>query len=141
MSSFDMQCIHFFSLTWLTLIKNFCHNLKPSAYMSVKASPYFLPTDLINFSPLIFRILITCINYIAVFLIKTEPTELRGHCVLQWVFMRTFQTNTKCNNINHVRSHFYKSLVVSKHQGHLWANIFDTDISRCINTRPNKYLH
>ena len=49
-------------------------------------------------------------------------------------FMRTFQTTTKCNNINHVWSHFYKILVVLKYHRRLWANIFDTDISRCINT-------
>ena len=29
--------------------------------------------------------------------------------------MRTFQTNIKCNNINHVRSHFYEILVVLKY--------------------------
>ena len=49
-------------------------------------------------------------------------------------FTRTFETTTKCNNINHVWSHFYKILVVLKYHRHLWANIFDTDISRCINT-------
>ena len=54
-------------------------------------------------------------------------------CV-QMDFMRTFQTNSKCNNINHVWSHFYKILVVLKYHRRLWANIFDTDISRCINT-------
>ena len=54
-------------------------------------------------------------------------------CV-QMDFTRTFQTNTKCNNINHVWSHFYKILVVLKYHRRLWANIFDTDISRCINT-------
>ena len=32
-------------------------------------------------------------------------------CV-QMDFMRTFQTNAKCNNINHVWSQFYKILVV-----------------------------
>ena len=34
---------------------------------------------------------------------------------------------------NHVWSHFYKILVVLKWHRCLWANIFDTDISRCIN--------
>ena len=58
------------------------------------------------------------------------PTSL---CV-QMDFTWTFQTNTKYNNINHVWSHFYKILVVLKYHRRLWANIFDTDISRCINT-------
>ena len=54
-------------------------------------------------------------------------------CV-QMDFMRTFQTNAKCNNINHVWSHFCKILVVLKYHWRLWVNIFDRDISRCINT-------
>ena len=49
-------------------------------------------------------------------------------------FCWTFQTNTKCNNKNHVWSHFYNILVVLKYHRRLLANIFDTDISRCINT-------
>ena len=53
--------------------------------------------------------------------------------------MRTFQTNIKCNNINHVWSHFYEILVVLKYHRRLWGNIFDTDICRSINIqkRPN----
>ena len=27
---------------------------------------------------------------------------LMGHCVFKWILRTTFQTNTKCNNINHV---------------------------------------
>ena len=53
-------------------------------------------------------------------------------CV-QMDFTRTFQTNTKCNNINHVCSHFYNFFVILKYHRCLWANIFDTDIYRCIN--------
>ena len=49
-------------------------------------------------------------------------------------FTRTFETTTKCNNINHAWRHFYKILVVLKYHRRLWANIFDTDISRWINT-------
>ena len=54
-------------------------------------------------------------------------------CV-QMNFTRTFQANNKCNNTNHVWSHFYKILVVLKYHRHPWGNIFDTDISKCINT-------
>ena len=36
------------------------------------------------------------------------------HCV-QMDFMWTFATTTKCNNINHVWSHFYKLMVVLKY--------------------------
>ena len=44
----------------------------------------------------------------------------------------------KCNNINHVWSHFCKILVVLKY---LWANIFDTDICRSINIpKKTKYI-
>ena len=39
----------------------------------------------------------------------------------------------KCNNINHLWSQLYKILVVLKYHRHLWGNIFDTDVSRCIN--------
>ena len=53
-------------------------------------------------------------------------------CV-QMVFMRTFEANAKCN-INNVWSHFYKFLVVLKYRRRPGANIFDTDISRFINT-------
>ena len=53
-------------------------------------------------------------------------------CV-QMNFTRTFQTTTKCNNINHVWSQFYKILVVLKYHRCPWANIFDTDICRSIN--------
>ena len=54
-------------------------------------------------------------------------------CV-QMDFMRTFEANTKCNNIKYVWSHFYQILVVLKHHRRLWNNIFDTDIFRCIKT-------
>ena len=57
-----------------------------------------------------------------------------GALCVQIDFTWTFQTNTMCNSINHVWSHFYKILVVLKYHRRLWANIFDTDISRCINT-------
>ena len=57
-----------------------------------------------------------------------------GALCVQMDFMRTFETTTKCNNINHFWSHFYKILVVLKYHRHPWANIFGTDISRCINT-------
>ena len=57
-------------------------------------------------------------------------------CV-QMDFMRTFQTNAKCNNINHVWNHFSKVLVVLKYHRRLWANIFD--LPRCIN-RLNPYI-
>ena len=53
-------------------------------------------------------------------------------CV-QMDFTRTFEANTKCNNINYVWSHFYQILVVLKYHRRLWNNIFDTDISRSIN--------
>ena len=54
-------------------------------------------------------------------------------CV-QMDFTRTFEANTKCNNIKYVWSHFYQILVVLKYHRRLWNNIFDTDIFRCINT-------
>ena len=54
-------------------------------------------------------------------------------CV-QMDFTCTFEANTKCNNINHVWRHFYKILVVLKYHWRPWANIFDTDITRCIKT-------
>ena len=53
-------------------------------------------------------------------------------CV-QMDFTRTFEANTKCNNINYVWSHFYQILVVLMYHRRLWNNIFDTDISRSIN--------
>ena len=62
----------------------------------------------------------------------TGKTHLCALCV-QMDFTQTFQTKTKCNKINHVCSYFYKSLVVLKYHRCLWANIFDTDINRCIN--------
>ena len=68
-------------------------------------------------------------------------------CFLKWMFLtlgnihfkRTFQTTTKCNNINHFWSQFYEILVVLKYHKRLWANIFDTDICRSITIkkRPN----
>ena len=57
-----------------------------------------------------------------------------GALCVQMDFTRTFEANAKCNNINHVWSHFYKFLVVLKYHRRPWVNIFDTDISRCINT-------
>ena len=55
------------------------------------------------------------------------------HVVFKIDFTRPFLTTNKCNNINHVRSHFHKILVVLKYHRRLWANIFDTDICRSIN--------
>ena len=52
-------------------------------------------------------------------------------CV-QMDFTRTFQT--KCNNINHVCSHFYNFFVIWNYRRCLRANIFDTNIYRCINS-------
>ena len=49
-------------------------------------------------------------------------------------FYADVSTNARCNNINHVWSHFCKLLVILKYHRRLWANIFDTYISRCINT-------
>ena len=63
---------------------------------------------------------------------SVNPISTGTLCV-QMDFMRTFKTTTKCNTINHVWSHFYKILVVWKYHRRLWVNIFDTDISRCIN--------
>ena len=57
-------------------------------------------------------------------------------CV-QMDFTRTFEANTKCNNINYVWSHFYQILVVLKYHRRLWNNIFNTDISRSINIPKN----
>ena len=57
-----------------------------------------------------------------------------GALCVQMDFTRTFQTTTKCNNMNHVWSHFYKILVVLKYRRRPWVNIFGTDISRCIYT-------
>ena len=56
-----------------------------------------------------------------------------GALCVQMDFTRTFEANTMCNNMNHVWSHFYKILVVLRYHRRLWVNIFDTDISRCIN--------
>ena len=47
-------------------------------------------------------------------------------------FTQTFQANSKCININHDWSQFYRILVVLKYHRLPWANIFDTEISRCI---------
>ena len=63
-----------------------------------------------------------------------RPKNGGGALCVQMGFTRTFQANTKCNNINHVWSHFYKFLVVLKYHRRPWANIFDTDIFRCTNT-------
>ena len=57
--------------------------------------------------------------------------QSKGALCVQMDFTWTFETTTKCNNINHVWSHFYNILVVLKYYRHTWANI-DTDISRCI---------
>ena len=64
---------------------------------------------------------------------KVWKSEEGALCV-QMDFTRTFETTTKCKAINHVWSHFYKSLVVFKYHRRLWANIFDRDISRHIYT-------
>ena len=53
---------------------------------------------------------------------SVNPISTRGGalCVqmdLKW----TFEANAKCNNINHVWSHFYQILVVLKYHWHLWA--------------------
>ena len=45
-----------------------------------------------------------------------------GHCsalCVQIDFMRTFETTTKCNNMNNVGCHFFKSLAVLKHNRRL----------------------
>ena len=60
-----------------------------------------------------------------------------GALCVQKDFTRTFEANTKCNNINYVWSHFYQILVVLKYHRRLWNNIFDTDISRSINIPKN----
>ena len=52
----------------------------------------------------------------------------------QMDFTRKFEANAKCNNIYHVWSKYYTFLVLLKYHRHPWVNIFDTDISRCINT-------
>ena len=57
-----------------------------------------------------------------------------GVLCVQMDFTRTFEANAKCTNINHVWSQYYKFLVVLKYHRRPWVNIFDTDISRCINT-------
>ena len=61
-------------------------------------------------------------------------------CV-QMNFTQTFQTNTKCKNINLVWSHFCNILVVLKYHRCLWANIFDTDICRSINIPKKGQIH
>ena len=55
-----------------------------------------------------------------------------GALCVQMDFTRTYQT--KCNNINHVCSHFYNFFVILNYHRCLWANIFDTNIYRCINS-------
>ena len=60
---------------------------------------------------------------------SVTPLHCSALCV-QMDFTRTFET--KCNNINLVWNHFYKILVVLKYHICPWANIFDTDIFRCI---------
>ena len=57
-----------------------------------------------------------------------------GALCVQMDFTRTFEANTKCNNMKYVWSHFYQILVVLKYHRRLWNIIFDTDIFRCINT-------
>ena len=56
--------------------------------------------------------------------------QSKGALCVQMDFTWTFE----CNNINHVWSQYYKFLVVLKYHRRPWVNIFDTDISRCINT-------
>ena len=60
-----------------------------------------------------------------------------GALCAQMDFTRTFEANAKCNNINHVWSHFYTILVVLKYNRCPCANIFDTDICRSINISKN----
>ena len=60
-----------------------------------------------------------------------------GALCVQMDFTQTFEANAKCNNINHVWSHFYKILVVLKYHRRPWANIFDPDIFRSINIEKN----
>jgi hypothetical protein len=72
----------------------------------------------------------------------SEPQFCEVFMCVQMDFTQTFEANTKCNNINHVWSHFYKILVVLKYRRRPWANIFDTDICRSINIPKNaKYIH
>ena len=65
---------------------------------------------------------------------SNNPFPARGALCIQMDFTRTFEANTKCNNMKYVWSHFYQILVVLKYHRCLWNNIFDTDIFRCINT-------
>ena len=67
--------------------------------------------------------------------VKCSQLSTRGGALcVQMEFTRTFEANTKCNNMKYVWSHFYQILVVLKYHRRLWNNIFDTDIFRCINT-------
>ena len=71
-----------------------------------------------------------CIRYfmfISIFFTSLvfQGISRKALCV-QIDFKRTFQTDTKYNNINHVWSHFDKILVVLKYHGRPWANIFVT---------------
>ena len=43
---------------------------------------------------------------------RSENQARGGTICVQMDFTGTFQTATKCKNINHVRGHFYKILVV-----------------------------
>ena len=68
---------------------------------------------------------------------SNNPFPARGALCIQMDFTRTFEANTKCNNMKYVWSHFYQILVVLKYHRRLWNNIFDTDISRSINIQKN----
>ena len=70
----------------------------------------------------------------------TEQGGRQGALCIQMDFTQTFQTNDECNKINHVWSHFCKSLVVLKYHNSLWTNIFDTHICMSINI-PKKVKH
>ena len=67
----------------------------------------------------------------------TFAYEGGGALCVQMSFTRTFEANSKCNNINYVLSHFYQILVVLKYHRCLCNNIFDTDNSRSIDIPKN----
>ena len=73
-------------------------------------------------------------------MINRAQLVVGGALCVEMDLTRTFQASTKCNNRNSVWNHPYQVLVVLKHHRRLWANIFDTDISRSINTQnKSKY--
>ena len=112
----------------LTTMSSICNFLKKYSKVSAKAAKLkliknaSLSSDRYEVRKNVWTSKMVCVIQIGLLL-----------CV-QMDFMRTFETTTMCNNKNHVWSHFYKIWVVLKYHRRLWANIFDTDISRCINT-------